>query len=60
MPSVVCVRSLVPKLKNSAFFAICSATTVARGTSIIVPTRYSTSTFFSAKTLAAVSRTICS
>ena len=39
MPSVVCVRSLVPKLKNSASFAISSAVSAARGISIMVPTR---------------------
>ena len=38
MPSTVCVRSFVPKLKNSASLAISSATRAARGTSIIVPT----------------------
>ena len=35
----VCVRSLVPKLKNSADCAISSAVSAPRGTSIIVPTR---------------------
>ena len=38
MPSAVCVRSLVPKLKNSADCAISSAVSAPRGTSIIVPT----------------------
>ncbi len=35
---VVCVRSLVPKLKNCADFAILSASNAARGISIMVPT----------------------
>ena len=38
-PSVICVRSLVPKLKNSATSAISSAVSAARGISIMVPTR---------------------
>jgi hypothetical protein len=38
-PSVIWVRSFVPKLKNSATAAIASAVTAPRGTSIIVPTR---------------------
>jgi hypothetical protein len=38
MPKVVCVRSLVPKLKNSASSAIWSAVRAARGSSIMVPT----------------------
>ena len=38
-PNVICVRSLVPKLKNSATSAISSAVSAARGISIIVPTR---------------------
>jgi len=38
-PKVVWVRSLVPKLKNSASLAIWSANSAARGNSIIVPTR---------------------
>ena len=42
-PSVVCVRSFVPKEKKSACSAISSARTHARGSSIIVPTRYSIS-----------------
>ena len=41
----------MPKLKNSASLAIWSAHDAARGTSIIVPTRYSTLIPFSAKTL---------
>ena len=45
-PSVVCVRSFVPKLKNSASRAIWSATSAARGISIIVPTRYLNFVFF--------------
>ena len=39
MPSAVWVRSLVPKLKNSACSAISSAVSAPRGTSIMVPTR---------------------
>src|SRR6059036_3100336 len=35
-PNVVCVRSFVPKEKNSATRAISSATSAARGTSIMV------------------------
>ncbi len=35
---MVCVRSLVPKEKKSAYSAIWSAQTAARGSSIIVPT----------------------
>ena len=38
MPSVVCVRSLVPKEKNSAASAISAARSAARGSSIMVPT----------------------
>ena len=38
-PKTVCVRSLVPKLKNSALSAISPARSAARGSSIIVPTR---------------------
>ena len=37
-PSVVWVRSLVPKEKKSAWWAIRSASVQARGSSIIVPT----------------------
>jgi hypothetical protein len=37
-PNTVCVRSLVPKLKKSATSAILSASSAARGSSIIVPT----------------------
>jgi len=36
-PSVVCVRSFVPKEKNSATFAISAARSAARGSSIMVP-----------------------
>ena len=36
-PNVVCVRSFVPKEKKSAFVAISSAVTAARGSSIMVP-----------------------
>ena len=43
-PNVVCVRSFVPQLKNSAYSASWSATIAARGSSIIVPTLYSSST----------------
>ena len=39
LPSAVCVRSFVPKLKNWAVSAISSAVRAPRGTSIIVPTR---------------------
>ena len=39
-PRVICVRSLVPKLKNSASGAISSAVSAPRGTSIIVPIWY--------------------
>ncbi len=38
-PIVICVRSLVPKLKNSACLPMLSATSAARGVSIIVPSR---------------------
>src|SRR3546814_17159458 len=41
-PKVVWVRSLVPKLKNSATLAIRPACSAARGSSIMVPTMYST------------------
>jgi hypothetical protein len=37
MPSVVWVRSFVPKLKNSASLGELAATMAARGSSIIVP-----------------------
>ena len=37
-PKVVCVRSLVPKQKKSACWAISSATMQARGSSSMVPT----------------------
>src|ERR1017187_4101395 len=57
-PNVVCVRSLVPKLKNSASLAISSATNAARGNSIMVPTRYSTLYSFSANTSSATRRTM--
>ena len=50
MPSPVWVRSLVPKLKNSAVCAISSAVSAPRGISIIVPTMYDSFTFFSAST----------
>ena len=43
-PNVICVRSLVPNEKNSAAFAIWSASRHARGISIIVPYRHSIST----------------
>jgi len=39
IPYVVCVRSFVPKEKNSASSAIDPAVSAARGNSIIVPTR---------------------
>ncbi len=51
MPIVVCVRSLVPKEKNSPTSAISPAISAARGSSIIVPTLYSTVSPRSAKTL---------
>lgn len=41
IPKVVCVRSLVPKEKNSAASAITCARSAARGNSIMVPVRYS-------------------
>ena len=41
-PQVIWVRSLVPKEKNSAAFAISCAVTAARGSSIIVPTWWGT------------------
>ena len=46
-PNVVCVRSLVPKEKNSASDAISPAVSAARGISIIVPNLYGTATPFS-------------
>ena len=60
MPSVVCVKSFVPKLKNSATTAISSAVIAPRGISIIVPTRYLKVTPFSFITSAATRRTIFS
>ena len=57
-PKVVCVRSLVPKEKNSASFAISSATRAARGNSIMVPTRYSTFVPFLFEYFFATRRTI--
>ena len=39
-PKPICVRSLVPNEKKSAWRAISSAISAARGTSIIVPTVY--------------------
>ena len=39
MPKVVCVKSFVPKLKNSACLDISSALIAALGSSIIVPTK---------------------
>jgi hypothetical protein len=38
MPKAVCVRSLVPKEKNSAVSAISPAFSAARGSLIMVPT----------------------
>jgi hypothetical protein len=55
-PQPICVRSFVPKEKNSAVSAILSAVTAARGISIIVPTRYSMRSPRSAKTFSAISR----
>src|SRR5262245_19952961 len=49
-PNAVWVRSFVPKEKNSAVSASSSATTAARGSSIIVPSVYSTFTPDSANT----------
>ncbi len=43
-PKVIWVRSLVPKEKKSACWAMWSATRAARGTSIIVPIAISSST----------------
>src|ERR1700741_2912680 len=57
-PNVVCVRSFVPNEKNSASLAISSATSAARGNSIIVPTMYSTLVPFSLNTSSATRRTI--
>ena len=48
----------MPNEKNSASDATCSAVTAARGTSIIVPTRYSTRTPAFAITSSATRRTI--
>ena len=42
-PIVVWVRSLVPKEKKSAWWAMWPAIRHARGSSIIVPTEYGTS-----------------
>ncbi len=53
-PKPICVRSFVPKLKNSASFAISSAVSAALGTSIIVPILYGTVVFFSSMTFFAV------
>ncbi len=58
MPSVICVRSFVPKLKNSASFAMRSAISAARGTSIIVPTMKPTRRPCSRKTSSATRSTI--
>ena len=53
------VRSLVPNEKNSAYSAIFWAMSAARGTSIMVPTRYRTGTPISAITPSATRR-VCS
>ena len=55
-PKVIWVRSLVPKLKNSATSAIWLATRAARGISIIVPNLYSNFTpyFFSTSSFTSV------
>ena len=58
MPSVICVRSLVPKEKNSASAAIAPARRTARGVSIMTPTRKGISTTASATTSAAAARTV--
>ena len=55
MPKVVCVRSLVPKEKKSAPSAISCARSAARGSSIIVPTEYSTASPFAASVFAVAS-----
>jgi len=57
-PNVIWVRSLVPKLKNSALSATASAVKAARGISIIVPTMYFTLDFFSLMMASAVLRMI--
>mmetsp|Transcript_16591 Transcript_16591/g.40525 ORF Transcript_16591/g.40525 Transcript_16591/m.40525 type:complete len:446 (+) Transcript_16591:553-1890(+) len=56
-PNVICVRSLVPKLKKSATLAISPAMSAARGISIIVPTRNSILSLRSANTSSATRRT---
>lgn len=53
-PKPICVRSFVPKLKNSASFAISPAVSAALGTSIIVPILYWIVVFFSSMTFFAV------
>ena len=59
-PSAVWVRSLVPNEKKSAYSAISSARSAARGSSIIVPQRYSTSSASSAAVRIVISRSRCS
>src|ERR1700692_3240518 len=56
MPSVVCVRSFVPKEKKSAYSAISPARSAARGSSIIVPHVYSISGASSAITCSVSAR----
>ena len=56
-PKVSWVRSLVPNEKNSASRATWPAVTAARGTSIMVPTRYSILTPWSVMTSSATRRT---
>ena len=57
-PKLICVRSLVPKEKNSAVLAIWSASRQARGISIIVPYRQSTFTPVAFSTSACTRSTI--
>jgi hypothetical protein len=53
---VICVRSLVPKEKNSAWRPMLSATSAARGVSIIVPAGSAMVSPRSAKTVGATAR----
>src|SRR5580704_9437843 len=54
MPNAVCVKSLVPKEKNSAVSAISPAISAARGNSIMVPTWYFSLALLSAATVCAM------
>mmetsp|Transcript_69740 Transcript_69740/g.153831 ORF Transcript_69740/g.153831 Transcript_69740/m.153831 type:complete len:376 (+) Transcript_69740:454-1581(+) len=56
MPNVICVRSLVPKLKNSATDASLPACSAPRGTSIMVPIWYGILTPLAASTRSAAAR----